>query len=210
MKVPSFEEVYKKGIWGKGKGSGTGSSPKYCAKYMEYVQGLIDSRRYDIAIDFGCGDWQFSQHMNWDHISYLGIDIVGSVVDEARERSKHEFTILVLDFSDPEVVRNTLKMYSNYSILMLVKDVFQHWEDHEIREFLDTIDDLRPRGTLLTANNWRYIRKPREIPNPRVLDQWRWCPIDFEEQRWKNYGLTKVLYYPRMEKVVYRKDYDIG
>lgn len=211
----AFTEIYKKERWGKGKGSGTGSDPKYCKKYMQYIQLNLDSGFYTQVLDFGSGDWQFSQHIDWKDVNYLGVECVTSVFD--RVQAKFQFSndngdwpvaFVNEDFSNPEVVRTIMKAYDQEARLILVKDVFQHWEDHEVVQFLEAIYDEAHRGdSLLVTNNWRYIRAPQPIPNPRVLDRYRWCPIDFTEPKWRKYGFVEALMYPRKEKVVMRRNF---
>jgi 2-polyprenyl-3-methyl-5-hydroxy-6-metoxy-1,4-benzoquinol methylase len=48
-----FTKIYQKEKWGKGKGSGTGSTPLYCQKYLKYLQSLLQPGMH--VLDLGCG-----------------------------------------------------------------------------------------------------------------------------------------------------------
>lgn len=211
----AFTEIYKKERWGKGKGSGTGSDPKYCKKYMEYLERDLRADHFEQVIDFGSGDWQFSRHVDWSSVDYIGIEAVEHIFDPVQaqfqisdDNGDWRVAFVNEDFSHPGVVRTIVRAYNDKTCLILVKDVLQHWEDVEVAAFLDAIYDTAKSGdSLLITNNWRFIRAPKPIPNPRVLDRYRWCPIDFTELKWRRYNLEPVLYYPRKEKVVMRRDF---
>ena len=75
-----FTEMYDKEIWGIGRGSGLGSSSKYCRLYIAFLEKFLKENNIKKVLDFGCGDWQFSQHINWGNINYVGLDIVDLVI----------------------------------------------------------------------------------------------------------------------------------
>src|SRR5579872_5162689 len=87
---PSVEEafnlVYKTGEWGKnehGEGtSGTGSSLENAKPYMNFLIRFMKENNITSVVDFGCGDWQFSQHIDWSGIKYTGYDVVASVIEK--------------------------------------------------------------------------------------------------------------------------------
>jgi hypothetical protein len=76
----------------------------------------------------GCGDWQFSQHINWNGVKYKGFDIVESVIDSNKERyssNSVSFHYYSGDSSDlPE------------ADVLIVKDVLQHWSYESINKFI--------------------------------------------------------------------------
>src|SRR5262245_8013461 len=76
--------IYARGIWGGG--SGPGSDPVYVQPYMAYLHAFLDHNRISSVVDIGCGDWQFSQHIDWGERSYLGIDVVPSVISANQRR----------------------------------------------------------------------------------------------------------------------------
>lgn len=182
-------------------------------KYMQLLQNFIDTGKYDTLLDFGCGDWQFMRHMDLERISYHGYEVVEKIYEQARqENSKLGVTFHNSDFSDPDVVFEILHAHQSERLLITVKDVFQHWDDEDVRNFLDEVYNgpVRKGSTLLVTNNWRYIRKPQPLPNPRDLDRYHWCPIDFTQPQWARYDLYPIEFYPRKEKMVCRHDWSHG
>lgn len=177
---------------------------------MDYLRACLAAKPgYDQVIDFGSGDWQFSQHIKWAPADYLGIEVVTSVFDKVQAKfqdSDGKVAFVNEDFSDPLVVRGILDAYRDTTNLLLVKDVLQHWEDHEVRDFLDAIFAMAKKDdTLLVTNHWHFIRAPRPIPDPRELDRYRWCPIDLLSPKWKEYGFYKALTF--WGKMVVRRDF---
>ena len=81
-----FTRIYDKELWGKGKGSGAGSSLFANKKYISFLEDFLKSNNIKNVIDYGCGDWQFSQHINWEGVNYLGLDIVDSVIDSNKKK----------------------------------------------------------------------------------------------------------------------------
>ena len=42
------------------------------------------------VLDLGCGDWQFSQFVNWKDKEYIGIDCVDSVIANNNKQFANE------------------------------------------------------------------------------------------------------------------------
>lgn len=118
-----FTEIYDKNIWG---GSGGGSSPENTVEYRKFLQKFL--RDYDIktVLDYGCGDWGFSHLIDWSGIHYIGYDCVESVIwKNQRKYTDHNIRFI----SQPKLIE--------FADLMIVKDVFQHWANEQITNFLD-------------------------------------------------------------------------
>ena len=75
-----FTNIYNKNIWGNG--SGKGSSPDYNKKYIEFLESFIKEKNIQSIYDLGCGDWQFSQFVDWNGATYIGADCVKSVIQK--------------------------------------------------------------------------------------------------------------------------------
>lgn len=129
MKNP-FEEIYRKNTW-SGGGSGYGSSPAFTRPYREWLAHFLSIVDPCTIIDFGCGDWQSSQLIDWGaHRQYLGYDAVPAVI-QANQRlygkANVRFQLVKVDFSDiPDFQADVL----------IVKDVLQHWPLNMIQHFL--------------------------------------------------------------------------
>ena len=134
MKI-QFTEIYDKELWGVGRGSGTGSSLFANRKYIRWLENFLKDNNIKSVIDFGCGDWQFSQHVKWGDIDYLGLDIVESVIETNKKQfPAHKFVCDIDVFP-----------YLKDRDLIIIKDVLMHWPDEQIETFLDRLikQDIR-------------------------------------------------------------------
>lgn len=121
-----FEEIYAENKWLYG--SGEGSQRRHTKRYMSFLQAFLRSNNIKSVVDIGCGDWQFSQFIDWKGIDYSGFDVVGSVI-EANQRK----------FAAPGVrFQLTVGGTSDFpsADLLIAKDVLQHWSNDAIRAFL--------------------------------------------------------------------------
>lgn len=128
-----FEHIYASNEWGNG--SGAGSMHIHNKSYMNFVESFIAEHDVKSVLDFGCGDWQFSQYIDWGDASYVGLDIVGSVVSNN-----------VKNFETENI---TFQVYSGdvnslpKADLLIVKDVFQHWSALSIARFFPAVSHYR-------------------------------------------------------------------
>lgn len=122
----AFTLAYKTGQWHHG--SGSGSSPANTAAYRAFLAAYMREHQIRSVLDIGCGDWQFSQFINWGDIRYTGIDIVPEVVSRNQARFAHW----------PSPRFRTGDVLGGYQIpdmdLVLCKDLLQHWPDAAIGE----------------------------------------------------------------------------
>jgi SAM-dependent methyltransferase len=122
-----FEAIYAEGGW-NGMGSGWGSTLEYNREYLKFLEAFIKFNRIESVVDYGCGDWTFSQHMNWHGADYLGLDCVPAVIERNQQRYQRGN------------VRFELTSFSRFWIpacdLLIVKDVLQHLSNGLILEFL--------------------------------------------------------------------------
>lgn len=179
-----FDQIYKSERWGKGKGSGTGSSPKYCAGWLEYISRVIPEN--SIVLDIGCGDHQLYAGFDLTRWHYVGVDASETAVALARGRSPTA-RLHHLAVQDPNLVLSLCA-----ADFILLKDVMMHWETQEIHDFLTGLGDNAP--VIITANNHRYVRDPSKNGQPRVLDRYSWAPIP--NALLEEYGFKNVGYYP--------------
>lgn len=139
----AFERIYRSGRWVKG--SGWGSWLENVGPYVDFLQAFLD-KHHDIetVLDIGCGDWEFSQYIDWDGRSYLGVDVVPFIV----EANSEKFTTGYIHF----VAGDATQMDFEPADLILVKDVFMHWSTSWIRRFLK---NAPPYKYMLVTNDWR-------------------------------------------------------
>jgi 2-polyprenyl-3-methyl-5-hydroxy-6-metoxy-1,4-benzoquinol methylase len=85
-----FADIYRQAIWGtnaQGAGnSGPGSTLHATLVYRTFLQQFLKDNAIRSVVDAGCGDWEFSQALDWSGIDYKGFDIVESAIVEAKRR----------------------------------------------------------------------------------------------------------------------------
>lgn len=125
------------------------------------MQAFLSEHQVRSVVDLGCGDWQFSRTLSWDGIQYLGVDLVESVIRANRKR----FQKSNVSFALAGELANGLPAAD----LLLAKDIFQHWSNQSIRDFLPQLAKFR--YALIT--NGVKVDGPtvnRDIPNGGFRD----------------------------------------
>lgn len=127
-----FDAIYREGTWGKGSGgtgtSGSGSTLAATALYRQFLQQFMKDNNIKSVVDAGCGDWEFSQALDWTGIDYKGFDIVDSVI--AADKQKYGkpniqfFTANIVDTDLPP------------ADLLICKEVLQHLPNADVAKFL--------------------------------------------------------------------------
>lgn len=192
-----FEDIYTAERWGKGLGSGSGSDPDYCAGYLSFLENRIPMGSN--VLDVGCGDLQMWQpvplYRRWN---YVGTDISDTALALAYEREPHAL-LTKLDATDTaELLRFAQEEKINF---ILMKDVIMHWTDDEIMQYLGTICQ-QFKGTIITANSWKFWRKPDTPTYPRVLDRHSWAPVAPDHPVMVQLGFREVGKYARGKKLI--------
>jgi len=121
----AFSEVYRHDGWQGG--SGRGSTPQNTVLYRAFLETFIRQRKIRSVVDIGCGDWAFSQFVDWGDVDYLGVDTVPAVVEHNRARFGSRYRFAYLD-----ACRDPLPPAD----LVVMKDVLQHWPNDVIQAFL--------------------------------------------------------------------------
>jgi len=129
-----FSQIYDENLWGNG--SGWGSLEIYTRSYREFLQKFFAEKSITSVVDIGCGDWQIARHINWDGISYLGIDVVESVINE----NKKHFSNTNIEFQCLDVMQEESLPKAD---LIIIKDVLQHWPNEEILRFLPKLSSYK-------------------------------------------------------------------
>ena len=197
-----FSNIYDKDIWGNG--SGSGSSYKYCKRYVEFLQKFMKEKQIKNVLDLGCGDWQFSEYVDWSGINYEGIDVVQSVIEANKEKhSAPHINFVQKNLSQVGLIIPYLKTDNQ---LILMKDVLMHWTNEEVEEWMDKFIPRLPLKTcFLITNNWKYYRKPERNEEPRELDKkFSWSPIDSQKAPLNKYGFEIVFNYRVKQVSLYK------
>ena len=128
---------------------------------MLFLQDFLTNNRIHSVVDLGCGDWQLSQHIDWGDCSYIGIDVVRSVIETNQKRfGRHNRTFLC---ADP--VTDTSRVPS--AELLLVKDVLQHLSNENAQKILTLTNQFR---FLLITNAYAPINDDCKNGDTRPLD----------------------------------------
>lgn len=178
----TFGAIYESAAWGGG--SGEGSRAAATDVYRTIVERLVQASDVRSVVDAGCGDWEFSQLIDWGDVSYLGLDVVPELVArnaEAFARPGVEFRCSDFHAEPPPAAD-----------LLLCKDVLQHWPVAWIQDFLRA-----------TRGRYRYLLLTNDIdsvhrghPRNAEIEVGDWRPVDLEADA---FGL----------RAVWRLDYDI-
>lgn len=133
----TFNRIYKEGYWGKnasGSGtSGTGSTVKITQQYRAFLEYFIKQHGVTSVVDAGCGDWSFSQKIDWNGASYLGIDISTVVIEDVKQRYETETTKFQMGDITEELPA---------ADLLICKDVLQHLSNELVLKFVR--NNLKP------------------------------------------------------------------
>jgi hypothetical protein len=178
----TFETIYKNNLWGGLSGdfySGTGSEAEFVDPYCNYVRRFIRENGIKSIVDLGCGDFRVGQKLVAQNISYVGIDVVSSLID----RNTREFgrdgisfqTINAIEHPPPAgdlcLIRQVLQHLSNEQIITVIRNCrsFRYLivSDHTVlnRPFAINADkphgfDTRPSGIQLDKPPFSYDVRP--------------------------------------------------
>jgi SAM-dependent methyltransferase len=148
-------------------GSGAGSLLFHNLGYIAFIEGFIANHTVRSVVDMGCGDWQFSQYINWGQTRYRGYDIIQQVV----EANQRQYTDDAIDFHLYSGDADELPQAE----LLIIKDVLHHLSHRRIKDVLSSIrrfryalitNSLDPRGdthnTDIADGGFRYL----DVRNP--------------------------------------------
>ncbi len=178
----AFAAIYDKGTWAKrtdGAGtSGVGSTAHATLLYRTYLQQFLAEHDIHSVVDAGCGDWEFSQSIDWTGIDYKGYDIVPSVVEQDVKR----FGKPNIQFFTADIVTTDLPPAD----LLISKHVLQHLPTAAVQQFLlqarkykhvllvDGVDRVTLTGTNTDIAPGQYrtldvTQPPFSVPGAREL-----------------------------------------
>ena len=159
-----FQKIYDSNVWGCG--SGVGSMLEHTVEYRNFLRQFMQQNGIRSVVDLGCGDWQFSQHIDWSGVTYIGLDIVPSIV----ENNQRQFGTDNIQFQRFESL-TTLPVAD----LLVCKDVLQHLSNAEIKAFLAAIRGLY-KFSLVTNDE-----EPAKLQNIDIdAGEWRTLRLDKE------------------------------
>ena len=156
-----FSKIYKEDLWHGG--SGAGSEIENVKEYVDILQKYIDKPEIKTVLDLGCGDWQFSKFLDLSSVSYLGVDVVESVIESNSSL-----------YSSPniEFISRDITTYEVPKVdLIICKDVLQHLCNKDVIEILIKI--IKSSKFSLITNDFTSgdkVNKDINNGNYRCLD----------------------------------------
>ena len=128
-----FEDVYNQGMWGGEQGkfySGPGSEGDAARIYAQGIRGFITERNISSVVDLGCGDFRVASQFLDDQMTYVGVDIVGSLVREngARYRQRQGLLCMPRHYQGSIAGRRTLPHPRGISASVQCRDTRGHAE----------------------------------------------------------------------------------
>jgi SAM-dependent methyltransferase len=128
----AFDSIYRKATWGINKegvgNSGFGSKLRATLLYRTFLEQMMKDLKIHSVVDAGCGDWEFSQAIDWTGIDYKGYDIVPSVI----EHDKAKYAKPNIEFINADIVETDLPPAD----LLISKHVLQHLPNADVQKFL--------------------------------------------------------------------------
>ena len=194
MELNSFDKIYENNIWGS-----SGSGSRYTRdniKYIKYLNDMIKEKNIKNVCDFGCGDFEIMQHLDFKGINYTGVDLVKSVIDNNNDKFKKEN----INF---KINKDIINKYD----LVVIKDVLQHHEDNYVQDLLNQlIDDNK---YVLCINGFKFSRKPEKNNwiTRDINNRYRYHPIVSLKQPligFKQYEINKYTHRCK-EYILYEK-----
>lgn len=127
-----FDRIYRENRWHGG--SGPGSSAENTQAYRQFLQEFLRTNRIKSVLDLGCGDWQFSQLIDWGGIRYTGADVSEIALASARKHATANVSFIRLDATRDELPG---------ADLLIAKDVLQHWSNRDILALFPKLSRFR-------------------------------------------------------------------
>lgn len=128
-----FDKIYENSYWGKG--SGGGSSPEATQPYKIFLEDFIRQHNIESIIDLGCGDWQFSQFLDFGSATYIGTDTSKNVITS----NQQSFSRTGVSFVNLPKNYNELPTAD----LLVCKDVLMHLSTKEVQDILSILPSYK-------------------------------------------------------------------
>jgi SAM-dependent methyltransferase len=153
-------------------------SPRYRYQRRKYevLAGLLPARRFESALDLGCGLGLFCRHLA-DHADrVLGVDIAPSALAEAARRNAD---LPQIEYACHDILALPEELDGRFD-LVAVADVLYYLSplpDAVLKQMaLRVARLLRPGGVCLLANHYFFRADPESRRSRRIHDAFAWCP----------------------------------
>jgi hypothetical protein len=168
------------------------------------LQDILIQKKITSVVDMGCGDWQFSQFIDWSGITYQGYDVVPAVVSANKYKHAKQNVSFHLYSADPKELP--------VADLLIAKDVLQHLPNQIVLDFLPNLSKYKyalltnctnPKGEdvngEIAIGGFRYLdlRLPPFNLNATEVYSFRKVENNFLKKL-----KTFIRGYPRWKKIV--------
>lgn len=175
-----FTDIYQRGVWGSQWFSGGGAETQNARSYVSFLQKFLRAKNIKTVVDVGCGDWQFSQYVDWNGITYTGYDVVKHIIEINQER-----------FAEPGVVfihADVLNTDLPQADLLICKDVLQHLSNSDVKHFLQQLQKFQ---YCLITND---IERRNGSANNIDIERGAYRPLDLTMPPFNLKGKNVLLY----------------
>lgn len=125
----AFVKIYTSHEW-KGRSlSGPGSDGERTQVFRGFLEAFLREHAVTSVLDCGCGDWSYSQLVDWTDIDYTGVDVVPDVI----ARNQQAFGAGNIRFLCVEPTVSELPEAD----LFLCKEVLQHLPSSRVHEIVE-------------------------------------------------------------------------
>lgn len=136
-----FARIYNLDTWTLG--SGPGSVAAANKPFTRLLESFIRENSVESIVDFGCGDWQYMSSVDLQKATYIGFDVVASVLSQNRQLYSRPNVCFERSPSDLEDLPT--------ADLLLIKDVLIHLPNAFVAKLMECAQ--RKYKFILTVNN---------------------------------------------------------
>ena len=149
---------------------------RYQRRKYEVLAGLLPDRRFEHALDLGCGLGLLSRHLAGRAEQVLGVDIAPSALVEAARRSAD---LPNVDYACHDVLALPENLDGCFD-LVTVADVLYYlspMDDRVLKAMAQRVARLlKPGGVCLLANHYFFRADPDSRASQRIHNAFRWSP----------------------------------
>ncbi|GHT61353.1 hypothetical protein FACS189451_03200 [Bacteroidia bacterium] len=171
-----FDKIYAQNYWNNSESaSGAGSSLYSTAKIRKYLPILWKKYKVKTFLDVPCGDFNWMKVVDKSEITYIGGDIVQSIINEnIKKYQQSNISFRILD-----ITRSTIPSVD----MIFCKDCLQHLSDENVKKALINFKQSGSKYLLVTSY-------------PLTKKNWDICDGDYRPLNLKlsPFSLPKPLY----------------
>jgi SAM-dependent methyltransferase len=212
-----FSSIYANGTWGGQRGefySGSGSLERFHTAYREIIREATAGIASPTIVDLGCGDFRVASAVVPTNASYIGVDIVPSMIahhqaNYANERVQFQCLDIVNDSlpnGDVCLIRQVLQHLSNNEISAVLRNtahypallITEHFAPDDRPTYAPNRDIPHGAGTRVPLDSGVDVRYPPfNLPGVRVVAE---IPVEIDDFPVQPGEMLKVFLVPRTEQ----------